>query len=55
MSYTYLNWLEPNEHTEDYHNRSPNDKIFLLEIENKKYIFVGENLFCFGTGYKLVD
>ena len=34
----YLNWFQPNNHTEDYHNRGQNNKSFLLEIEVKKYI-----------------
>ena len=41
-SFDYLHLFRPNEHTEDYHIRKPNDKNFLLKIEDKKYIQVGE-------------
>ena len=44
MSFNYLNLLKQNEHTEIYHIKKPNDKIVLFEAENKKYIYVGENL-----------
>ena len=48
-SFDYLHLCRPNEHTEDYHIRKPNDKNFLFKIEDKKYIHVGENLFSFET------
>ena len=35
MSFNCLNLLKPNEHTEDYHIRKPNDEKFLFEIEDK--------------------
>ena len=38
-----------NEDTEDFQNRGPIDNNFLLEIENKNYIYVGEKLFSFET------
>ena len=44
MSFDYLNVFKPNEHTEDYHIRQPNDEDFLLAIGDKKYIYVGEKV-----------
>ena len=49
MSFNYLHLFRPNEYTEDYHIRKPNDENFLFKIENKKYIHVGETLFSFET------
>ena len=37
MSFDYLNMFKPNQHTEDYQNRKPNDGNFLFEIRDKKY------------------
>ena len=34
----YLNVFNPNEHTEDYHIRQPNDENFLFEIAEKNII-----------------
>ena len=36
MSFCYLHLFRPNEHTEDYHIRKPNDAKFLFKIEGKK-------------------
>ena len=47
MSFDHLNVFRPNEHTEDYHIRKPNNANFLFKIKNKKYIHVGKNLFSF--------
>ena len=41
--------FRPNEHTEDYQIRKPNNAKFLFKIEVKKYIHVGENLFSIET------
>ena len=49
MSFDYLHLYRPNEHTEDYHIRKPNDENFLFKIGDKKHIHVGENLFSFET------
>ena len=49
MSFDYLRLFRPNEHTEDYHIRKPNDENFLFKIEDKKYIHVVETLFSFET------
>ena len=49
ISSEYLNLFKPNEHTEDYHNRKPNDENFLFEIGDKKYIYVGEKVITFET------
>ena len=53
-SFNYLHLFKPNEHTEDYHIRKPNDENFLFEIENKKYIHVGGELFSFETNDEIV-
>ena len=42
MSFNFFNLFKPNENTEDYHIRKPNDKNSLFETEDKKYIYVGE-------------
>ena len=47
MSFDYLNLFRPNEHSEEYHIRKPNDENFLFEIEDKKYFHVGEKFFYF--------
>ena len=49
MSFVYLSLLKPNEHTEDYHIRKPNDENILLEIEDKKYGYVEEKVDTFET------
>ena len=54
MSFDYLNVFRPNEHTEDYHIRKPNNESFLFKIEGKKYIHVGEKLFSFETDDDIV-
>ena len=50
-----MSLFEPNEHTEGYNNRGPNDKNFLFEIQVRKKISVGEKLFCFETTDKIVE
>ena len=54
MSFDYLNVFRPNEHTEDYYIRKPNNENFLFKIEDKKYIQVGEKLFSFETDDEIV-
>ena len=54
MSFDYLHLFRPNEHNEDYHTRKPNDEKFLLEIGDKKYIYVGERVLTFETNDKIV-
>ena len=54
LSFDYLRLFRPNEHTEGYHIRKPNNAIFLFKIEDKKYILVGENLFSFETDDEIV-
>ena len=49
MSFEHLNLLQPNEHTEDYHIRKPNDENFLFEIGDEKFIYVGEKIISFET------
>ena len=46
--------FKPNEHTEEYHIRKPNDENFLLEIGDKKYIYVGEKVAFIVTNDKIV-
>ena len=53
MSFDYLQLLRPNEHSEDYYIRKPNDEKFLFKIEDEKYN-VGEKLFSFETNDELV-
>ena len=55
MSLKYLELLKPDELTEDYHNRGPNYKNFVIEIEDIKYIYVGESLVNFQTSDKIVE
>ena len=54
MSFNYLNLFKPNEHSEDYHTRKPNNENFLFEIGDKKYIYVGEKVISFETNHKIV-
>ena len=54
ISFDYLHWFRPNEHSPDYHIRKPNDENFLFEIEDKKYIDVGEKIFVFETNDEIV-
>ena len=42
------------EHTEGYRIRKPNDKNFLFEIGDKKYIYVGEKIVTFKLNDKIV-
>ena len=46
--------FKPNEHTEDYHIKKPNDENFLLEIEDKNYIYVGDKVVSFETDDKKI-
>ena len=48
MSFYYLRLFRPNEHI-----RKTNNENFLIKIEDKKYIHVGENLFSFETNDEL--
>ena len=48
MSFDYLHLFRPNEHTEDYYIRKPNNANFLFKIEDKKHIHI-KNLFSFET------
>ena len=54
MSFRYLNLVKPNEHTEDYHIRKRNGN-FLIENEDKKYIYVGKSLVSFETSDKRAE
>ena len=42
MSFDYKHLFRPNEHTEDYHIRKPNDENFLFKIEDKKIFMWGK-------------
>ena len=55
MSFDYLHLFRPNEHIEDYYIRKPNNENFLLKIEDKKNIHVGEKLFSFETIDEIVE
>ena len=54
MSFDYLQLFRPNEHSEVYHIRKPNNENFLFKIGDKKYIHVGKNLFSFETNDEIV-
>ena len=54
MKFNSLNVFKPDEHTEDYHNRKPNDENFLFKSGDKKYIYVGEIVFSFETNDTIV-
>ena len=45
----------PNEHTEFYSNRGPNDKKILFEIEDRKYVYVGEKFFSLEPTDEIVE
>ena len=45
----------PSEHTEKFSNREQNDKNFLFETEDRKYVHVGEKVFSFETTDKTVE
>ena len=55
MSFNYINLFEPNKHTEGRHIREPNVRNFLLEIEDKISIYIGENLISVETKEKIVN
>ena len=54
MGFDSLHLFRPNEHTEVYHIRKPNNANFLFKIEDKKYIHVGEKFFSFETDDEVV-
>ena len=47
MSFIYLSLFRSNEHTEDKHNRKPNDEYFVFEIGDKKLYFYGGKTILF--------
>ena len=49
LSFNHLILFKPNEHTEDYHTRKPNDENCLIEIGDRKYFYVGEKIITFET------
>ena len=52
--FDYLNVFKPNERTEDYQIRQPNNENFLFQIEHKKYVYVGEKVITFETNDVIV-
>ena len=54
MSFEYLHLFRPNEHTEDYYIRKPNNENFLFKFGDEKYLHVGEKLFNFETDDEIV-
>ena len=54
MNFDYINVFKPNEDTEYYHIRQPNDENFLFEIGDKKYVHVGEKIITFETSNKIM-
>ena len=55
LSFDYQHLFRPNEHTEDYRIRKPNNANFLFKIEDKKYIHVGEKFFSFETDEQISE
>ena len=53
--FNYLNLFKPNEHSEDYHNRGPNDKSFLFQVKDNEYVYVGEKVISFEINEKIVS
>ena len=49
----HLSFRKPIKYKEDY--QKANDKIFLFEIEDEKYFYVGDKVFTFETNYKIVN
>ena len=47
--------FKPNEHTEVYDIRKPNDKNFPFEIEDKRYLYEGAKLVSFEKSDKIVE
>ena len=54
MSFDYLHFFKPNEHSPDYHIRKPNNENFLFKKEDKNYIHKGENSISFETNDEIV-
>ena len=54
LSFEFLNLCQSDGHTEDYYIRQPNDKNFPFQIENQKYIIVGNKVFNFETSDKIL-
>ena len=55
MSFDYQRLFRANEHTEDYHIRKPNNPNFLFEIEDKRYVYVGEKVITLETNDEIVE
>ena len=55
MAFKYSNVFKPNEPTQDYHSRKPNDENFLIEIGDKNYIYVGEKVITFETNDTILN
>ena len=55
MSFDSLILFKPNEHTENYHIRKPNEESFLFKIEDKNYIFVGDKVVTFETNDRTLN
>ena len=47
--------FQPNNHTEDYHIRKPNDENFLFGIKDKICIYVGDKVVSFETNDKILN
>ena len=54
MRFDFLHLFRPNEHTEDYYIRKPNNENCLFKIGDEKYLHVGEKLFSFETNDEIV-
>ena len=47
--------FKPNKDTADYYNKKTNDQSFLFDYEDKKVVYVGENIISFETSDKKVE
>ena len=46
---------KPKEQLEDYHIKKPNHENDLFEIEDEKYIYVGDKVISFETTDKIIN
>ena len=44
MSFNHFKMLKPNEYSEDYHIRKPNNNNILFQVKDDEYVYVGEKL-----------
>ena len=54
MNFNYLNLFKPNDYTEDYYIRKPNDEKCLFQVKDNEKAFVDEKVISFQTDDKIV-